>query len=124
MITRGIKHDVERFINDLSAKYLPGVWKGEKKVIQVAVRPLQIWEVVFPETSKDVMLRTLFSGDKGITQHKKHNKYINIIRKILGVKKIPDFEEKGDVLPVYGENVEKVAIGIKEDYYKDGTEML
>jgi hypothetical protein len=128
-LTRGIKHDVERFINELSAKYLPFNYKGEKSLVQVAVRPIQLWEVVFPEEHKDTMLRSLFNeklGQKrGEPFHKRHKKFIYVLRKILGVQEIPYFDKEGDIIPFYDENIDKTAIGIKEDKRdNDNTEIL
>ncbi len=59
-ITRGIKHDVDRFINELSCQYLPYMHKMnakgelvdkplEKGALQVRVCPLQLWDVSFPK---------------------------------------------------------------------------
>jgi len=129
-LTRGIKKEVDDFITQLQGKYLPfvvkegaaGLEKGNYN-IQVQVRPIQLWEVVFPREHKDLMLTTCF-GPKGRTQHKKHEKYLAIFRKILGVKKIPEYN--GAIqLPINRENMEVAPIGIKEDYnFEDGTEAL
>jgi len=126
LITRGIKHDVDRFINDLRGKYLPFKFRGENTMVQVAVRPIQLWEIVFPKEYKDLMLRSILENNQGKTQHKKHQKYITILRKILGIKKIPKYDgESIERLPLYLNNVEKIGIGIKEDKnLPDGTEGL
>ena len=128
MMTRGIKHDSDRFINELSSQYLPfkanpdGTGMKEFN-LQVSVRPIQFYEVVFPEEYKDVMLNSLFGAPglekdgSGKTQHKKHNKWIWAIRKILGVKPIPETWATDKKVVFYGDNVEKIAIGIKEDYW-------
>lgn len=131
LMTRGIWHDVERFVRELSAKYLPykGLRKGSMKVedfaLQVAVRPIQLWEIVFPEEHKEVMLNSLFGEGKGVTLQKKHRKFVSIIRKILGVDKIPDYKyDNTKLLPFYRDNIEMIGIGIKKDYWKDGVEKL
>jgi intein/homing endonuclease len=136
-MTRGIKHDVDRFISELSAKYLP--WKVYKDgtanikagdyVTQVQVRPIQLWEIVFPEESKDLVLNTLFKqGDTHETQHKKHRKFIFALRKILGVEPLPEQKDRDfskGVIPLYQGAVELIGVGIKSDYrFKDGTEGL
>lgn len=131
LITRGIKNCVDRFINELSAKYVKfniekdgtAGLKKKEYYAQVSVRPIQLWEIVFPEKHKDLMLNTIFKGSKGGTQHKKHNKFITALRKILGCSKIPEYN-KDYFLPIYLDNVEKVGIGIKKDRYENGTEML
>ena len=136
MILRGIKHDVDRFIQELSAQYLPtlvsshrrpGGVEGGKPVeanVQVALRPIQIYELVYPKEHRDVVLNTVFGEEEGKTQHKRHNKYINMIRKILGIDK-PTTYKKDRKIAVYGDNVEKVFIGEKDDgEFEDGTERL
>lgn len=124
MICRGIKHDLDRFINELSAKYLPFEWNKKMGLVQVAVRPLTMYEIVYPEPMHDSVCSTLFGKDvKGETQHKRHQKYINWIRRLLGIKK-PEYKFVKNQMPVYGNNIEKVFIGQKKDRYQDGNEML
>jgi len=125
MMTRGIKQDVDRFITELSSKYLPYKLKGKQQWVQVAVRPIQLWEVVFPQEHRDIMLATLFEDGKGgLTQHKKHQKYVNLMRMGLGVKKIPTVYDTKNWLPLYRDNIEKIGIGMKEDYKIDGEERI
>jgi len=124
-ITRGIKNDVDRFITLLQGAFLP---YDKAKVVQVAVRPVQLWEIVFPEEHKDIMLTTVLGGDasmKGITNQPKHRKWVAMIRKVLGVQKIPKYKTDRQ-LPCAGAklNMEVVGVGIKEDYKKDGLERL
>ena len=136
MITRGIKHDVDRFIQELAAKYLPykvmsgaaGLPAGEY-MLQTSVRPIQMWEIAFPKEHLDLMLGTFTHPDceqAKLTQHpKKHQKWLALIRKALGVKPIPkEWENKG-TMPLYRKNTECALIGIKDDYdFKDGTEAI
>jgi len=133
MITRGIKRQVNRFIDELSAKYLPytcpakiGQFKrGDQIAVQVAVRPIQLWEVVFPKEHLEIMQNTLFQKWGSKPQHSRHQKHIFALRKALGVKKLPKYEfDPKKVLPVYEKDVERTGIGYKEDYDKDGLEML
>ena len=139
-MTRGIKTDVDRFINDLQGKYLPFTINSEADAkalnikggkgtyqVQVAVRPIQLWEIVYPEEHNDLMLTTIFGnkqGAKGVTHQKKHRPFVAMIRKWLGVKKLPDYDDKA-ALPIYKANTEFVGIGVKEDYkLEDGTQAL
>ena len=127
-ITRGIKHEVDKFITELQGKYFPmqvpdtdekGNWTKTKPVaIQVGVQPIQLWSINFPAEHKDVMLNTLLGGSDGKTQHKKHNKFIWAIRKILGCEPISEYD-KSQKLPISKDNMELVGIGIKPDYWQD-----
>lgn len=123
MMTRGIKHEIDKFINELSAKYLPFKFKEKDCMCQVAVRPIQLWEVVFPEEHYDVMCATMFDG-VNVTQHKKHQKWVTAIRKVLGVKKIKEYK-MDNKMPIAREHLETIPIGFKDDYkFADGTEGL
>ena len=87
LLTRGIKHEVDQFITELQGKYLPFKWRNvndkdskiQDTMVQLGVRPIQLWELVYPEESRDVIMMTLFKqpakkGERtaGMTQHKKH----------------------------------------------------
>jgi len=115
LITRGIKSDVDRFINDLRGKYLP--FKdalNRNLMVQTAVRPIQFWEIVFPKEHRDIMLTTIFDKNLGKTQHSKHQKWLWALRKVLGADPIPEYKTD-QFLPIYKQNIEMVGVGIKED---------
>jgi len=137
-ITRGIKQDVDRFIRELSSQYIP--FKGkfdpvtkqpiedkgplDNLMLQVAVRPIQLWEIVFPKTWQDVMLTTILGGRRIIKKQTKHQVYVSMLRKMLGVQKIPEFKIDKK-LPIWTSNIERVGIGIKEDgYFPNGMERI
>mgnify|MGYP007044126595 FL=1 len=129
MLTRGIKHDVERFMNELSAKYLPFKYqnktdaKVEDYMIQLAVRPVQLWEIAVPREHYDVVMRTMFRDAPMRKQYNWLKKYVMVFRKILGLKALPKYELKGDVLPCYIGAVDRIGLGIKEDYnFANGVE--
>ena len=133
-IARGIKHSLDRFINELQGKYLPYTMKEKDKegnvidrqmLLQMRVCPVQLYDVSFPKEHKDAMLNTLFAGDKGKSINKRNNKFVTVLRKILGLKPIPQtWDEKGKI-PLFQENIEMMGVGIKEDYHnEDGQEMI
>jgi hypothetical protein len=117
-LTRGIKKEIDQFITELQGKYLPFTMSGVDCFVQFAVRPIQLWEFVFPEPMKDVVLTTILGKDGGKTQHKKHNKFVWALRKILDVKKIPNYNTE-KFMPISRQHMEIVGIGIKEDYYDE-----
>lgn len=124
ILIRGIKNFVDQFITELQGKYLPFEFpnpvtkKLETGFVQVSVRPIQLWEIVYPETSNDLMLSTILDMTDGKTQHKKHNKFVYLLRKILGCKPIPEYN-KDNFMPLQKGHMERVAIGIKKDYWID-----
>ena len=130
-ISRGIKHDVDRFINELSSVYLPFKHQaeGDKEIksymLQTSVRPIQIWEVAYPKEHHEMMCRTIFGETTMRTQYKGMNKYLYWLRKVLKIDKITDYKPQGDKLPLYNQNIDKIAIGTKQDrLFDNGTEAI
>lgn len=122
MITRGIKHDSDRFINELSTKYLPFDYAGTPSFVQVAVRPIQLWEVVFPQEHYDLMMNTLFCGTKnGLPPElEKFNFLVKILRKKMGIIEAPDYAANpANKMILYDNNVQRTCIGIKKDPYRN-----
>jgi len=137
MITRGVKKDVDEFIRQLQGKWL--TYRNNKnspknQMIQLGVRPIQLWEIVFPKEHKDVVLTTCLGKDKAngeyegygkgkSTQHKKHDKFVWMLRKALGVLKIGKWDGS-QIMPIIPGAVETIGIGVKEDYEVDGFEQI
>ncbi len=122
--TRGIKNWVDQFITELQGKYVPFKYPKDGDLVdcnvQVAVRPIQFWEIVFPEEQRDIMMATILEdNNKGRgTQHKKHEKFIWAIRKSLGIEKIKPY--KMDLkMPITRQHIEVIAIGEKKDYWQN-----
>lgn len=132
ILCRGIKHDLDRFINELSSKYLPFDHKTKGKgVLQVSVRPIQLYEVVFPKEHLSSIVNTM--GGKNIGQPFSTalwlKKYIKIIQKFLKLKEVNGKEfpidENAPGLPCHFENIGLIGLGIKEDKnFEDGTEYI
>lgn len=128
IITRGIKHAVDKFISELSGKYMPFKWQGQTTMLQVGVRPVQLWEIAFPDDQKDVMFETLwYSGIKnnGFAEHqKKYQKFIWPLRKLLGINEMPqEWDHTKGTMPVDGSGVQKIAIGVKPDAIFDDNQL-
>lgn len=140
-MTRGIKHDVDRMIENLASLHLPytaktAEGKDEHYVVQAHLQPIQLWSYVFPEQHLDTILRTLKPMDTmGIPLDKTHIGYgfgspkrksaLWALRKAMGLKKIPEWKPEGLKFPIWNENTQVVGIGIKEDYKNQyGNECL
>jgi len=138
LITRGIKHDVDRFVKEMTSKYLPYTWRDpktkklEKGVVQVAMRPVQFWEVVFPKEHRDVILNTLWpqtrkevcKGHFGNIATQKFKWILARIRKLIGIKEIDPNYKNVPCLALWKNNIEFIGVGEKEDVVIDGVEML
>jgi len=122
MITRGIKQDVERFIRDLEAQYLPYKMDAGTIGIQLQVRPIQLWEIAFCKENLPVVLKTVGNPGYETTIRPDINLKFQILRKIFKAKKIPPLDLK-DVKPLtmFGlhssppANIAVYPFGIKED---------
>ena len=135
---RGVKKEHDDFINQLQGKFLPheikhdwgksgdaGYIKKGNYQQQVSVRPITLWEIVYPEQHQELMHRTIFGKSKGNAQYGWQDKILKWFRKIIKLEPIPDFPEEGDFLPIGKQHLEIVGLGIKKDRYNEhGDEML
>jgi hypothetical protein len=93
------------------------------KGVQMGVRPWVPVEFTFPKEYEDKVLKLLHPEN---SWNSKFSKYLTIMRKLLGLKKIPKFNHKIETAsPVRAGNMVEVAgIGLKEDRMVDGIEQL
>lgn len=120
IVTRGIKHDVDRFITELQGKYLPFRYpdKDNKLVpcaIQLSVRPIEFYELAYPEESHKMIMNTLFPETID-GQHGWYKSILKMIRKMLKLEELNKVE-KTDTMPIYKNNIEIVGVGLKKDYF-------
>src|SRR3990167_10720631 len=131
-MSRGIKHCRDRMVEGLSALHVPMQIKDGNGnilpyVVQCALQPIELWSYVFPKEHLDTILRTLKPNNEiGVSLNKNHPGYgtatpsrkwsLAMLRKGLGLKSIPKWEEKGLKFPVYTENMHIIGLGIKDDY--------
>ena|SRR3990167_1804531 len=141
-LTIGQKDDIQKFIEQLSSKYLPFQFMKtdingkfiegttENYNVQILVRPIQLWDVIFPEQHKDLVLNTIFGDGEGkVHLHesangKKFNKFIWALKKVLHLEDMPTYA-KDKKMPIHQANTHFIALGIKDDRKtEDGKEML
>ena len=120
-MTRGVKHCVDLFITTLQGIYFQMYYEGKKdNVIQLGVRPIQLWELALPETALPVMIKTLWGGNPVVPEYKRKFA-IGAIQKMLGAQKLPKIDKNVPYRPIRKENVAIYPVGIKPDVYnKDG----
>ena len=112
-MTRGIKHEIERFINDLQAQYYPYKAGKEKYFVQLAVRPIQLWELAFPKDALFNVMNTVFPNGTNVRWQFKMP--LNSMRLALGAKKVPKLKPEEMKRIVYFNNIAVYPIGIRED---------
>lgn len=118
--TRGIKNSVDAWIRDLQAQYYTLLnSKNINQSVQMSVRPIQLWELVFPKEHFQEVLRSVeFPLEDGIMASQGHlDKYMILMRKLLKAKKIPPIEPgpRRILAPRDRPNIQVVGLGYKED---------
>jgi hypothetical protein len=130
VIARGQRDRLERWVNDLLARYYPYNMDNKTKnvKVQLAVRPIQLYEIVFPEEHYEAVVSAIqpyggYNFNKGIFAHLR-----NILTKMLRLEPIKQ-DVKADILdrhntPLYRDFVDVAGIGVKKDKFIDGIEQL
>ena len=84
-MTRGIKKDVDDYITQLQGKYFPYKLKGiqgeQTTALQLSVRPIQLWEFVFPKESLKMAVGTICNGS--LKTEDWRQKFLNGLRIML-----------------------------------------
>ena len=127
ILTRGQKDKVDRLISDLQAQYFTYTCDPHTKkphMIQLGVRPIQLWELAFPKEHLAEICRTLeLQTDTWKTNSNcpskirwAMEKMCSVVRKILKMKEVPAYEAKGFKRIInYKDVVDIRGVGIKED---------
>lgn len=125
ILPRGIKKETDQLITFLQAQMFPYEYEGRKIHVQLAVRPLIPYELVFPKECLQEVMNSLWDNDPS-PDNKKLAMACAGFRKILGAKPIPKLDKTGMKRIIPHENVGILPIGIKDDHLRpDGkTEML
>ncbi len=120
-IPYGERSCVERMLRDMEAqKHLMPMTKGKKNRgvwIPGAIRelPFGVKEYVFCKESLDMVLRTLDAAKDSSYGIRFKKLVTSTLRKVLKLKPIPKYEEKGDVFLWNKAHIGIVVIGIRED---------
>lgn len=131
-MSRGIKHDVDRMVEQLASLHMP--WKVKDQngndvdyVVQAHLQPIQLWSYVVPKEHMETVIRTLEPNNTiGFDMPKGHLGFgfgapkrkfsLAMLRKGLGLKPMPKIDPQGLKFPIYKQNVQIVGIGVKDDY--------
>lgn len=120
VVMRGHKMWMDQFVNELQSQYLPYRYeKGKIGMVQLAVRPIQLFDVVFPEEHLEKVLGMLQPYDS------KNTKFAFFLRKLMKLLPIPK-KRYPRPINIFGQHVDVTGVGIKKDERsKDsGIEML
>lgn len=123
-MTRGLKQQRDLFVDFLYTKMLE--WKrknietGKDEVVQVqgGLRPIELWEYVFPEECYDevmTMLKVDGCKDTGSADSVGNKAKLLMLRKMLGAKPLKKFKKVPTNKYVERRGVALHPIGIKAD---------
>ena len=120
-IPYGERSCVERLLREMEAqKHTLPMTKGKKNGTlriggQIRELPFGLKEYVFPKESLDRILRTFNAAKKGVYGINFKAPIYELLRKGLKLKKVPKYEEKGDVYTWNKMFVSILVLGIRED---------
>lgn len=115
VLVRGTKPCIKHWENDLLARYLPYEMNGQKITIQVGVRPVQLYEIAYPEPQHDTMMQLI----QPLNHEKRYPKMRSLFRRLLGLKKVrvPKYQP-GQLWQQIHKHVDVELLGCKEDVKK------
>ena len=126
--TRGVKHMRDIFVTTMQSQFFP--WKrrniktGEEDTVNVqgALRPVELWEYVFPEESLPEVLAMLEIHDRDPGFYSLGAATMKMLRKAIGCKPIPRIPDakKQNIVSIVGMGIHP--IGIKTDERRDFEE--
>lgn len=120
-MSRGVKHMRDVFVSHMQSQFFPRIRTnsetGEEEIdmVQGALRPVELWEYVFPEESlEDVLSMLNFQNGACPGYGLSKSKYA-MLRKALKCDKIPKFPDadKKNIISLHGMGLHP--IGIKKD---------
>ena len=117
-ITRGKDNAIEAWLKHLSTKWFAYQYNGQAGVVEAMLRPIQLWEFGYPAEHRDVVMETLFDGQKELGKHQsnwKGNVGLKMIAKALDCKPIAPWTPKGKFPMPPRDGVSVMGIGERED---------
>lgn len=127
-MTRGIKREVDEFVKwaeRLTAPYPktiknPDGSKGEtiNQLYEVGLRPIQLWEMSFPEGSMSNILKTIKFDGGFYPDTLKFRMMRNALKKALGLDDVPELDKDAPKIPFNQECLKWVSViplGVRRD---------
>jgi hypothetical protein len=89
ILIRGIQKDAERWIEDMSYKFLPFIYDGKQTMMQLSMRPIWLYECVYPEAVHDAFIQTIQPNTKEVDggYYQNYDKIFWTLRKMIGLNK-------------------------------------
>ena len=114
---------VKKMMADIGSHFFP--WPKSGKNVQVACRPIQLWEIVMPRESLHDVMRMIWNGQNPQNEHGwKEWMGSGMLRKALKLDPVPTFDEKIPRRQIFNQDITSVPIGVKDDINHEGPEYL
>ena len=109
-IIRGPLRNAQRMLEEMQAQVFTYKFRNKDYYINWNVRTIQLVEHLFPEEHLQVILRSIpGQSEHGVPQIAKR-----LIQKQLKLKPVPEIE-KGEKRLIFGDGMQNVLLGIRED---------
>ena len=108
---RGNHCTSDQFITELRGKYLPYEAKRKPYALQLNVQPIRLYCLGFPKEHLQIVLNTI--KPRGSSKMRKFG--ATILRKALGLKKVPKQDIDIPGLPILTPSAELGVIGMLDD---------
>ena len=121
-LTRGKSNEVEEWAKWMATRCLPfPITEGTGKIIpgtmECQLRPIQLWDFVFPREQLDIVLNSLGLPNNYATGVNLSSK-LWALRKMIGLKEIPEPKEKTIKMFMPYDRIKDIniiGVGLKED---------
>ena len=118
--TRGIKQEVDTFVKFMETQMFMQertnlkTGQKEKQLVQGGLRPIQLWEYIFPEEHKNLVCTSLDIDENGKVHPFAATFNAKMLQKLMGLKQVK-YTKTQQKLFIPKKNVALYPIGIKED---------
>ncbi len=118
--TRGIKHEVDMFVKFMETQMFSRkkinlkTKKEEIELVQGQLRPIQLWEYIFPEEHKAHILTSLSIDENGKVGPFAAAFNAKLLQKAMGLEKVK-YKKENTKRFIPHRNVAIYPIGIKKD---------
>lgn len=136
VILRGIKDKLHRWIEDMEKMFLPIRMNNQEAIVQLAMRPVYLYEIVYPNEAHDEVMRRIQPNEgfdytnspipseelkKTKKVAKRSNTVVNWLRKFMKLDpvKIPEGITPNTNWSIYRQYIGVHPIGSKPDIHQE-----
>ena len=119
ILIRGIKKDADRWVEDMSMKFLPFTYNNMPHMVQLSMRPIWLYECVYPEPAHELFMKLIQPNVEEVDggYYSAATAYLWALRKLMKLNKtiIPEGLKIDTSQSFYRPNLGIHIIGSKPD---------